>query len=159
MKTLIKILKGFVLLCGIFITQIQNYIGFYQVLTNNGKETMNSLQLFQLIALPIFVVGIFFYFELKFKKLHRKQKEYTDVSSETIIHIEEIKSSVNKRKMSKIFFYIQDLYSKLGYELKDEKRKWLTDLELQLLKKQRTDLTSKYKDVEKELNSDFDEHN
>jgi len=129
--------------------RIESYLSLYFILFYKTGKTMNGLEIFELIALPFFFLGIFIYFNNRFKNQKKKVLEYTDnaISFEELV--DDMFNVVNDRKRQYLFDCL-----KSGKILKEPK--YLTDFEKKLMDEKAEKLDKEVNNIKKILEYKFD---
>ncbi len=105
--------------------KIEGFISLYQQLTNT-KTTMTTLQIFELIALPFFFLGVFWYFDKKFKTIKQDLKTQSEILRDDSHEIDMYLSTVQNRKTQYLYDCIK------ANAILPEPKKWMTEEEERL---------------------------
>lgn len=102
--------------------KIEGFISLYQQIFNTQK-TMNTLQIFELIALPFFFLGVFWYFDRKFKSIKEDLKKQSEILREDAHEIDMFLSTIQNRKTQ----YLYNCFK--SNTILPEPKSWITNEE------------------------------
>lgn len=105
--------------------KIEGFISLYQQIFNT-KKTMNTLEIFELLALPFFFLGVFVYFDKKFKSIKQDLKNQSEILREDAHEITMYLSTSQNRKMK----YMYDCIN--SNKILPEPNSWITKEEERL---------------------------
>jgi hypothetical protein len=125
--------------------KLEGFISLYQQLFNT-KSTMNTLQIFELIALPFFFLGVFWYFDKKFKAIKEDLKNQSQILRDDSHEIDMYLSTVNNRKAQYLYNCIK------SNAILPEPEKWMTKEEERLHSKNSNERAEILESINERLN-------
>ena len=107
-----------------FILAMKDYYEIFEKLKTNTD--MDILKLIQLIALPFFFLGVFIYFDRKFKAISKDLRKQSKLLREDSAEIDMYLSTVQNRKMEYLYNCLKT------NTILPEPKEWLTSEEERL---------------------------
>ena len=127
--------------------KLESYLSLFEILNKQNK--MTSLEILELIALPFLFLGVFIYFDNRFKKQKNYVIRYIDKIIEYDRVTNEMLGEVTKRRLKYLYISIVK-----GKALPD-KSKWLTKYEIKLLEEKSEKFDFELSDLQKKLDYYF----
>lgn len=126
-----------------FILALKDYYEIFEQIKN--KTEMDILKIIQLVALPFFFLGVFWYFDKRFRSIRQDLKNYSEILREDAHEIDMYLSLASERKSKYLYNCIK------ANRILPEPEKWLTEEEERLHKSKSKKRNKILKQINKRL--------
>jgi hypothetical protein len=123
---------------------IESVINLYKIIFKDSN--MNGIQIYQLIALPVFFVGVYYYYNHRFDKQKEDIIKYAKKLSDADNKIIEAYNRIYSQKMKYLYECIN------SNQILPEPEKWIDDYSIGLLQEWAKETDRDIAKIEKKLN-------
>ena len=123
---------------------IESVIGLYEIIFK--ESNMNGIQIYQLIALPVFFLGVYYYYNHRLDKQKEDIIKYAKKLSDADNKIIEAYSRIYSQKMKYLYECIN------SNQILAEPEKWIDDYAIGLLQEWAKETDRDITKIEKKLN-------